>query len=56
MLLILSEENLPLNTESSSFVAFFVFKGVPSLFTLKISSEIEAKQEAIFSRLSDHGE
>ena len=51
------KKNLPLNTETPNFVALFVFKGVPSLFILTIcSSEIEAKREAILSRMSDRSE
>ena len=55
VLLILNEEDLPLNTETPNFVALFVFKGVPS-FILRISSETKAKQGFIFSWLSEQGE
>ena len=51
------KKNLPLNTETPNFVAFSVFKRVPSLFLLTLcSSEIEAKREAILSRMSDRSE
>ena len=39
------------------FFAFFVFKVVSSSIILRVSfSEIKAKREAIFSRMSDLGD